>query len=200
MERLNAYELAIYAASVFAAVGIIVLTVEAQRVVRWLIDQPEREASCLAHWPMHDGGELLVGSAHADRTATPSPSLREQFAAAPLYASDQPTSRPDNRFRRLGGREYVVTDPAELDYVEDLPFADFTGTIDEFKAAEIARMDDALRLQSMAGADGYLDLDNASLCDLVRLHGDDYYEPYALDANGDEVGPGWRDVSLSAQA
>ncbi|MGJ7901016.1 hypothetical protein [Lysobacter sp. 1R34A] len=71
-----------------------------------------------------------------------------------------------------------VDDP-DVDYTHDLPFVNFTGTIDEFKAAEIARMDDALRLHSMVGPDGYLDLQNASPCDLAWFYGHDDLSPQA---------------------
>ncbi|WP_046656039.1 hypothetical protein [Lysobacter capsici] len=71
----------------------------------------------------------FVGNAHADRSATPSPSLREQFAAAPLYANDQPISRPDDRFDG------------------------FVGTIDEFLLAQVDAEVDAMRVPPYPQAD-----------------------------------------------
>lgn len=176
------------------AVGVIVLATQLGSALSQFARQSEREALYLSEVTAHDGGTFpplrespllalfkrserineakfarararafapdpidyvddlpFVGNAHADRSATPPPSLREQFAAAPLYANDQPTSRSDDRF------------------------------------------------DGMRGVDGCLDLENAAPCDLAAFYGHDE-EPYPLDANGDEVGPGWRDVTSSAQA
>ncbi|ALN85983.1 hypothetical protein LC55x_2718 [Lysobacter capsici] len=183
--------------ALFTAVGVIVLATQFGSLLSQFAKQSEREALYLSIVTAHDGGTLppfgegrllamfkraerindakrarafapdpidyvddlpFVGNAHADRLATPSPSLREQFAAAPVYAYDGATSRPD-------------------DWIDS-----FTGSLDEFLATEL-----------LAEVDAH----NAAMTE--RLYGDDY-EPYPLDANGDEVGPGWRDVTPSAQA
>lgn len=133
MSGLTLYDAAIMAAVVLAAVGVIVLAVELPGVFRWLSDQPEREAACLSTATAHDGGPFpgsdpldylddlpFVGNAHGDRSTTRTPSLREQFAAAPIFTYDYPPSRPDDRF------------------------SEFTGSIDEFLIAQVDAELDAM--------------------------------------------------------
>lgn len=83
------------------AVGVIVLATQLGSVLGQFAKQSEREALYLSEVTAHDGGPF-AGPGELDYVddlpfVTPTPSLREQFAAAPLYVYDEPTSRPDDR-------------------------------------------------------------------------------------------------------
>lgn len=84
------------------AVGVIVLATQLGSALGQFAKQPEREALYLSEVTAHDGGPF-TGPGELDYVddlpfVTPSPSLREQFAAAPLYANDELTSRHDDPF------------------------------------------------------------------------------------------------------